>query len=397
MRRALLAFLAFASSLQLAAQEPDLAKAPWVRREIGDGVHWHTLRTRQLFGAPQNVDVLEIELDPKRVRLEIAPAKGLQRTSQIASAAKALAAVNGGYFSKEGRPVGLLRSDGKPITPNDGERYGAIGIAADGKVRIEKPPMGDWPKMHHALGAGPMLVRGGKVDVSSGFGHEKARHPRTAVGLTAKNRLLLVTVDGRAAEAAGMTCAELAACMLQLGCVDALNLDGGGSTTMWVRGEPHGGVVNHPSDNKRFDHQGERAVANAILVFATRHVVLDDATAELLPEGRWKRTGAGDDFLGAGLATIDQGTDARAAWTLPFTGPCHFEVQIRWPKGTELPRKAVVWIGAQRCEVVPTRAAGAWLRVGELHVEQAGEVRLEVAGDDAGPFSVDALRLRELR
>jgi exopolysaccharide biosynthesis protein len=45
-----------------------------------------------------------------------------------------------------------------------------------------------------------------------------------------------------------------------------MNLDGGGSATMWIKGKPDKGVVSHPSDNKLFDHKGERAVANAIVV-----------------------------------------------------------------------------------------------------------------------------------
>lgn len=60
-----------------------------------------------------------------------------------------------------------------------------------------------------------------------------------------------------------MTIDELALLMKDLNCVNALNLDGGGSTTMWIKGK---GVVNHPSDNGKFDHEGARAVANAIIV-----------------------------------------------------------------------------------------------------------------------------------
>jgi exopolysaccharide biosynthesis protein len=54
--------------------------------------------------------------------------------------------------------------------------------------------------------------------------------------------------------------------MKWLSCVDALNLDGGGSSTMVIRGQPNNGVVNYPSDNKKFDHEGEREVANALVV-----------------------------------------------------------------------------------------------------------------------------------
>jgi hypothetical protein len=92
------------------------------------------------------------------------------------------------------------------------------------------------------------------------------RHPRTAVGKRADGTALLVVVDGRNAESAGMSIPELQKTMRWLGCADAINLDGGGSSTMYVKDEPCNGVVNYPSDNKRWDHEGEREVANAILL-----------------------------------------------------------------------------------------------------------------------------------
>ncbi|MFN3382800.1 MAG: phosphodiester glycosidase family protein, partial [Runella zeae] len=60
----------------------------------------------------------------------------------------------------------------------------------------------------------------------------------------------------------GVNLPELTFLARQLGCRDALNLDGGGSTTMWIADQ---GVVNYPSDNKKFDHEGERAVSNVLL------------------------------------------------------------------------------------------------------------------------------------
>jgi len=114
------------------------------------------------------------------------------------------------------------------------------------------------------IGGGPRLVRGGKPAAATdpgiyGAGFADARHPRTAVGVRADGRILLVTVDGRQPErSVGMTIAELTALLLELGAVDAVNMDGGGSTTMVVRGR----VVNGPSDLS-----GERPVGDALLVF----------------------------------------------------------------------------------------------------------------------------------
>ena len=110
-----------------------------------------------------------------------------------------------------------------------------------------------------ALGGNPMLVSGGRVaegDVT-GDGAFFGRNPRTAVGVTADRKLLLVVVDGRQpGYSAGMTLRELAQLMSDLGAVEAVNLDGGGSSEMVVNGL----VANRPSDG------GERLVSSALVV-----------------------------------------------------------------------------------------------------------------------------------
>jgi exopolysaccharide biosynthesis protein len=108
-----------------------------------------------------------------------------------------------------------------------------------------------------------MLLRRGEI--VQDFGPEKVpetfvmqRHPRTAMGVRADGTWVLVVVDGRRPTVSiGMTLAELAELMKSLGCKDALNLDGGGSSTLYLYGQ----VVNTPSDLA-----GERPVSDAILV-----------------------------------------------------------------------------------------------------------------------------------
>lgn len=104
----------------------------------------------------------------------------------------------------------------------------------------------------------PHLLRGG-VSLAPFAGTVAAeRHPRTAVAVTRERKILLVTVDGRQpAQSVGMTLVELTALMERLGATEAINLDGGGSTTMVVGGR----FVNRPSDAT-----GERPVANALTV-----------------------------------------------------------------------------------------------------------------------------------
>ena len=98
------------------------------------------------------------------------------------------------------------------------------------------------------------------------------RHPRTAVGITAGRVAVLVTVAGRfEGRAAGMTLHELAQLLVRIGCRDALELDGGGSTTMWIRDEPFTGVVNYPTGNGAFDHGGARSLRLAVLIMEEKH------------------------------------------------------------------------------------------------------------------------------
>ena len=120
-----------------------------------------------------------------------------------------------------------------------------------------------WATAEHVIGGAGLLVRDGQAiadwtveDLRAGFTTE--RHPRTIIGVDRTGTIWLVTVDGRnPAVSLGMTFAELQRLSARLELTDALNLDGGGSTTMVVRGA----VVNHPSDSA-----GPRKVSDALLV-----------------------------------------------------------------------------------------------------------------------------------
>jgi hypothetical protein len=103
-----------------------------------------------------------------------------------------------------------------------------------------------------AVGGGPVLVKQGKA---LEFDASQARHPRTALCFNDRYVIFFV-VDGRQPQlSAGMTHQELAGQMVQLGCTEAINLDGGGSSTEWLGGR----VMNSPSDGQ------ERRVANALV------------------------------------------------------------------------------------------------------------------------------------
>jgi|GEM_PF-281413 len=113
-----------------------------------------------------------------------------------------------------------------------------------------------------------LLYRGQSILLrSSSMGFVVKKHPRSAIALTSRGTVLFVTVDGRhPGYAGGMNLIELRHFLQQLGCTDAINLDGGGSTTLWAKGFSTNGVANYPCDNRKFDHDGERKVANAVVV-----------------------------------------------------------------------------------------------------------------------------------
>ncbi len=120
------------------------------------------------------------------------------------------------------------------------------------------------------MASGPLLIHKGKIPVfpvESNHEFYVDRHPRSAIGVGKGKHIVMVTVDGRQpGHAGGASIKEMAYLMKQLGCGDAINLDGGGSTTLWSHKAPGKGVLNSPSTNKRFDHEGERPNASILMI-----------------------------------------------------------------------------------------------------------------------------------
>ncbi len=132
-----------------------------------------------------------------------------------------------------------------------------------------------WRGVTELVGGSAILLRDGQVMVTSCDRYLCFRHPRTAVGVREDGGVILVVVDGRSFRSGGATLVGLARLMKDLGAVQALNLDGGGSSTMVVNGK----VVNSPSDGH------ERAVTSALVVLPGPDAgeTLDAGTAETPP------------------------------------------------------------------------------------------------------------------
>jgi hypothetical protein len=174
-----------------------------------------------------------------------------------------------------GRVTAERDGAGSQPIPNSGYVISASGAARQwiqahlrrgARVEIRSKVMADPPLPFTAdfiIGGGPRLVANGQATVAAeaeGFNpaFSRQRHPRTAIGIRHDGKLVLVTVDGRQPKkSVGMTIEEFAALLIELGCSDALNLDGGGSTTMVIKNR----VVNSPSDQT-----GERPVSDALLI-----------------------------------------------------------------------------------------------------------------------------------
>lgn len=242
----------------------------WSDSLLTTGVVWKHHHFNNLFSSNQVVNVLDINLSKSNIRIDIPHVtEGFIKTSRAAVQNGAVAAINGSYFNtKTGGSTVFFKKDGV-IVKNTDESFthyrenGAFAISKENHPTIIKRPLSGWENADFKtiLSSGPLLIYDNEMIEQEQTPFNLNRHPRTAVGVTRDNHLIAVVVDGRNAQSQGMNIQELSVLMKALGCVAALNLDGGGSSTMWIKNK---GVVNHPSDNKLFDHEGERGAATII-------------------------------------------------------------------------------------------------------------------------------------
>jgi hypothetical protein len=257
-----------------------------------------------------------VDVDLNDAKLKVNPVLsnhelGREAASSMAKKSGALVAINGGYFdmtSKPAKTFSLVRQNGQTLVQNiskvnrPGRSYfvtrGAFGLmnrtgkgpwgeaawishigdkiyAYDEPVRntltvpalppTETFPAGarEWNAVD-AIGGGPVLIRKGQLvdtyenEVFFGSGFPgNSPYARAAIGITKNNHLILFATDGKQkSHSIGLTLKHLADEMQRLGCVEALNLDGGGSETLVVNGE----AINHPSDGR------ERAITSIVAI-----------------------------------------------------------------------------------------------------------------------------------
>lgn len=257
-----------------------LVQAPWTHDTL-NGIVLKTIhfQHKEYFQSNQFIAILEIPGDSPH-RLGFACDSVRTRTSTLAERHDAIAAVNGSFFDMDRHnPICYLRIDsverginepGKDTVNRKYYQYGTL-VLTDGKPHILHTDSARlWERelpYRDIMTAGPLLIWNGQDQpMRNDLSFVSKRHNRTAIGIRPDGTVLLLVVDGRTRESEGMSLDELIRTLRWMGCRDALNLDGGGSTTLYVKGNAHGGIVNYPSDNGRFDHAGERAVSNIIIV-----------------------------------------------------------------------------------------------------------------------------------
>lgn len=151
--------------------------------------------------------------------------------------------ISGGKLVKTSYDRSQIPKDGFVIV---GPQKSLDTIANARKFKLDIKINPEWKDVNHIISGGPYLVKNGDIYVdmtAQKLASIGGRNPRTAIGYTKDNSLIMLTADGREGASIGLTLVELANLMKELGCVNAMNLDGGGSTVMYVKGK----IVNKPA------------------------------------------------------------------------------------------------------------------------------------------------------
>tara|TARA_B100000886_G_C20380032_1_gene473527 strand:- start:145 stop:1077 length:933 start_codon:yes stop_codon:yes gene_type:complete len=260
----------------------------------------------QNFKLPLRAWVAKVDLNNKKISAKVLSSNDRDRKEtplQFLESTGAIVVINGGFFNSDNfisKHVGLLKTNGLLEEPashsviRDSERYyitrGAFGINFDGNPDISwcstkndsifgwKRPINNRPgfpskklkfnnaylwNVRDAIHAGPVLIDKEKIKITVEdevfFNTPIAGiQPRSAIGYTTQNELILMVVDGRQSDSRGVYLEELALLMSQFNCVEALNLDGGGSSAL---------IADSRLLNRPLGRTSQREVMSAVGIF----------------------------------------------------------------------------------------------------------------------------------
>lgn len=279
--------------------------AKWEITNLGKGAQAMYAQI-PMFYSTQSICVVKYPARKFKTEILHRPRELAGKPSEIGKEVGAVFALNAGFFHVKERIPSVYFREGKEqlgyTDPTELYRVDGLMGFKDRKGRKARMEMAADTTMygvtskgwHSAMASGPMLILDGEIVVpllmgdkadganvaamaaeqkqgskirthySSAQFYDK-RHPRAAFGYDDHGNAYLVVIDGRfKGKADGASIYETAYICYLLGMTNAINLDGGGSTTLWTEKT---GVINHPYDNKKFDHEGERSVPNLIVVY----------------------------------------------------------------------------------------------------------------------------------
>lgn len=266
-----------------------------------------------------------------------------------------------------------------------------------------------YEKLLTGIGGGPTLIKNGAIFIShdeevfwdSGIGHATA-NPRTAVGITAANHAILLVVDGRQTGSQGVTLPELAQMLLELGCVEAMNLDGGGSTQMAVGNQlinrPEGGTYMRPVPTILAVVPAD-SLAFPKTIYYEKIIDTADPACNLVGLGWFPSANAG--YWGgtaAMLNTIGSG-DRYAQFRLNIRQPAQYELYAWWVAASNRCKDTpfIVRHGSESDTVRldQTINGSKWNRIGSYYLSgDSSEAIIVSNAGTAGTYIVaDAVRI----
>lgn len=244
------------------------------RKLSGDSLEYFQVTTDTLFNSKQIISFLVLPKNSSgKYHFDLSYNNpDLMTTSSFGEINNAAAALNGSYFDMDSvagvcylevndSVINRTRSPKLKWAKPESVINGAVIITKDNQVLVQQVKSEQFYEASKeekaVLVSGPLLLLDGKKTSLPDIKFVTNRHPRTFVCVTNES-ILFIAVDGRSAKATGMNLIEAQNFLLEIGCIDAINLDGGGSTTLWIKDE---GVINNPSDLT-----GERPVSNAFII-----------------------------------------------------------------------------------------------------------------------------------
>lgn len=265
-----------------------LDREGWTTTQVCSGLKWHNFEGDDpVTQDPQKVNVLEADLSNPSISFKFVYSGINKKVSEIAAARNALAVVNATYGAGQDGIVHIKVDDiversidssvegytawkHKAAVWYDGNsKFGFYNYHAN--VSASKAAY-EADEHRNLYSSAPLLIKNGSIINLDGFGGNSAdRHPRTALAVTGSGRLLLITIDGRLSTAKGMTCPEMQSFLERyFAPANAINMDGGGSTAMYVA---ENGIVNYPCDGTADDaedvsrdHTAERSLPSFFVI-----------------------------------------------------------------------------------------------------------------------------------